>query len=67
MKEKDRQIIEMANNIGKPVRLPLMDNCKGRIVGVFIDEGDPEYNACYWHGGERRTCYFKKDEIGFSE
>lgn len=67
MKEKDRQIIEMSNNVGKPVRLPLMDNCKGRIVGVYIDEGEAEYNACYWYRGDRRTSYFKIDEIEFPE
>lgn len=53
----------MATNIGEPVKILPLEEMKGKIVGLYIDDGGPAYQVAYFMNGDRKTCYFDKDEL----
>jgi hypothetical protein len=65
MRLKGYDINAMADNIGKQVNILPLDKMKGKIIAVYVDDGQPEYNVAYFMNGDRKTCYFNIDEVQY--
>jgi len=55
----------MIDNIGKQVKIIPLDNSKGRVLSVWTDGGDYQYNVRYYVNGEAKSCYFIPEELEF--
>jgi len=58
------RVAEMITHIGRAATLIPIDQAKGRVVGVWIDDGLLlKYSVRYFHNGETKTGTFYDDEV----
>ena len=64
MSEVGMALAEMADQIGLECRILPLDNMRGRIDGVgMFSSGKPKYNVDFYKDADRKTLWFRRDEI----